>query len=466
MKTNKAVFFLGIVLLCTIVGCNPNRSKISDGIEMQEADSILNAGQIYSLEYDSFISFLDSVEQLISPDTDPISVKYHFLEKSYAYNLNHSLILILPDIEMFFDYQLIAKKKYYSDDELLINESFQKALFSYLDLTSKYRIAEGASAHTDNIFINTQFDIIEEELSGKIKEFALFKVLEHQLSIFGYEGAGKMVDSFHKQCSNALYTETIDNLYAELVALRAETDERIYKISGQDSLSAYIYYPENKTRNMPCLVIFHGGGWYIGHPLTRLHIPKQFNEMGFVAIELEGRTKGRQDVTPVEGLMDAKAAIRWVRQNSDALGIDPNKIIAGGLSSGGTLAADCALVNGFEYKEEDLSVSSTPNAVILWSANVDVTASGWFNYCLNNKVDCVLLSPTQQIDNEKIPFLVFQGTLDDQNDYATHMTFNKKMKENGNYCKLVLFENTEHIEVYDKDMMQYYKDFISLAFKD
>jgi len=356
----------------------------------------------------------------------------------------------------------MIKKHDFEDGNLVGNSHFREFLKSYLDLKAKYKIASGKSSYTDNMFINEQWDIARKEFSGEIKDLALFYVMEHQITIMGHEFDTEMMDYFIKNCHNEPYKQKIDSLYAHLLQLKSETEERIYKISGSDTLSAHIYFPEHKQKNRPCILILHGGGWYIGHPLTRTHIPKHFNELGFVAIAVEHRIKGRQDATPLDGLEDAKAAVSWVRGHAEDLGIDPEKVIASGLSSGGTLAALTAVTSDLEI--ESTEINSKPNAVIIWSGCVDVTTQGWFQYCLNDQVDNKELSPTHLIDTGIVPFLLFQGDLDKSNHYSTHVDFMKKMNAADNYCELILFENTRHVEVYNKEMTNYYKDFISLAF--
>jgi acetyl esterase/lipase len=76
------------------------------------------------------------------------------------------------------------------------------------------------------------------------------------------------------------------------------------------------------------------------------------------------RVKSRHGVSPDTCVEDAKSAVRWMRKNAAALGIDPEKIVAAGGSAGGHLAACTATVDGFE---DDPSVSSRPNALVLFN---------------------------------------------------------------------------------------------------
>ena len=49
--------------------------------------------------------------------------------------------------------------------------------------------------------------------------------------------------------------------------------------------------------------------------------------------------KNTHGTTPFECVADGKSAIRWVRANAERLGVNPDKIVAGGGSAGGHVAA-------------------------------------------------------------------------------------------------------------------------------
>ena len=67
-----------------------------------------------------------------------------------------------------------------------------------------------------------------------------------------------------------------------------------------------------------------------------------------MAISAEYRTKKSHGTDPFACVEDGKSAIRWVRENAAQLGIDPTKVIAGGGSAGGHVAACTGTIKGFE----------------------------------------------------------------------------------------------------------------------
>ena len=72
----------------------------------------------------------------------------------------------------------------------------------------------------------------------------------------------------------------------------------------------------------------------------------------------------RADVPIVK---DGKSAVRWIRANAARLGIDPDRLAAGGGSAGGHVAAATATTQGIEEEGEDTSVSSRPCALVLFN---------------------------------------------------------------------------------------------------
>ena len=128
----------------------------------------------------------------------------------------------------------------------------------------------------------------------------------------------------------------------------------------------------SKNKRLPVIVMFFGGGWTGDCAPEFTWFKKYFIDQGFVVLIAEYILG-----SPIEqkAIPDSKAAIRWVRQNADTLGVDPQKIISFGSSAGGHLAAAVGTVKGYELSGENLSVSSRPNCIIsLWPV-MDLTKS-------------------------------------------------------------------------------------------
>ena len=79
------------------------------------------------------------------------------------------------------------------------------------------------------------------------------------------------------------------------------------------------------------------------------------------------RVASRHAAKVVDCIKDAKSAVRWIRTNAARLGIDPNRIVAGGGSAGAHIAAAAANIRDFDEPGEDRSTSSVPNALVLFN---------------------------------------------------------------------------------------------------
>lgn len=161
-----------------------------------------------------------------------------------------------------------------------------------------------------------------------------------------------------------------------------------------------------------------------------------------VAISAEYRIKSLHKTSPVESLKDAKSAIRWVRKNAAELGVDPEKIIAGGGSAGGHLAAACGTMTTIEEEVEKGGVCSMPNAMVLFNPVLDCSPEGFGNDRLIGKWE--EFSPLHNINSECPPSIIFLGTEDDIIPVATAENFKKTMADAGIDCKLFLYEGQAH----------------------
>jgi len=218
-----------------------------------------------------------------------------------------------------------------------------------------------------------------------------------------------------------------------------------YKKTEQVALVLKGYYPEDlkKGDKRPAIILFHGGGWVCGKPQQFYQQARAFRDQGIVAFSATYRLINKHHTTVHECIKDGKSAIRWLRAHAEELGIDPDKIIAAGGSAGGHVAACTALIEGYEEEGEDLSVSSKPNALILFSPVLDTTEKGYGSDKMikGEKTD---LSPCHHVRKGLPPTIIFHGTRDTTVPPENPERFARLMKEAGNYCLRVPFEGRRH----------------------
>ena len=268
-----------------------------------------------------------------------------------------------------------------------------------------------------------------------------------RLSPYAFLGLALALGSALAQRPN--YPPVMENAKAE-----------VYKTIGETKLKLYIYYPagHKPSDRRPAIIFFFGGGWVGGTPR---HFEKQSRYLaspGMVAVTADYRVLSRHGTKAESAVPDAKAAIRWVRKNAARLGIDPDRIAAGGGSAGGHLAAATATLPGFEEEPgEDISVgpsvSSVPNALALFNPVV-MTAPEEGKIEFSEKLrgifrerfagDPKAISPYHHVGKSMPLTIIFHGKADSTVPYKSAELFCQKMKSLGNQCELVGYEGKEH----------------------
>ncbi len=229
----------------------------------------------------------------------------------------------------------------------------------------------------------------------------------------------------------------------------------IYKKIGDVELPIHIFEPANRQQGdrRPAIVFFFGGGWQNGSPVQFQQQCRYLASRGMVAMSVEYRVESRHGVKAVSCFRDAKSAIRWVRRNAERLGIDPNRLAAGGGSAGGHLAGALGTIREFDEEGEDTSVSAVPNALALFNpALVLAPVAGredraWAKLAsLGERMGVApeMLSPYHHIRAGQPPAIIFHGRDDTTVPYFTSELFAEKMKAVGNRCELVGYAGQSH----------------------
>ena len=234
----------------------------------------------------------------------------------------------------------------------------------------------------------------------------------------------------------------------QMKGARVET----YKTVGDTKLNLYIFAPAAKASNAPAIVFFFGGAWIIGSPQQFEDQCRHFAERGMVAITADYRVGSRQHAKPVQCVADARSAIRWVRANAAKLGVDPDRIAAGGGSAGGHLAACTAFITAFDEPNEDKTVSATPNALVLFNPGLVLAPLDGNKFGGSGKrateerfgTKPENISPAHHVKKGAPPTIIFHGKADTTVPYVTVEAFTAEMIKAGNRCELVGFDGQQH----------------------
>jgi len=101
-----------------------------------------------------------------------------------------------------------------------------------------------------------------------------------------------------------------------------------------------------------------------------------------------------------------------MRANCKKLGIDPKKLITSGGSAGGHLAACMMIEKSVEADGDDLSISTIPQAMVLFNPVLNFGHEGMLERLGDKKTLAPKLSPTQHIHKKAPPALILFGTED------------------------------------------------------
>ena len=221
------------------------------------------------------------------------------------------------------------------------------------------------------------------------------------------------------------------------------TSKMTYKKVGDIELKLHVFEPQKAAaKARPAIVFFFGGGWVGGTPSQFYPHCAHLAEHGVVAISAEYRIRSKHKTTPFDCVADGKSAIRFVRSHAKEMGIDPDRIAAGGGSAGGHVAAATATVPALDDENDDLKVSARPNALVLFNPVYDNSSNGYgFDRVKERYAE---ISPMHNINKGMPPAIVFLGTEDKLIPVATAKEFQRRMEGVESRSELKLYEGEGH----------------------
>lgn len=213
----------------------------------------------------------------------------------------------------------------------------------------------------------------------------------------------------------------------------------VYKAPAGARLRLHFAWPSGQrfAGPRPCVVFFHGGGWRNGQPKQFMAFAERLAEVGVVGISAQYRLMGEGDSVPLAAVQDARSALRFVRAKAAQLGCDPQRIAAGGGSSGGHLAAMTAVMvdpkapapaGAIDDPADDLGLSPRPNALFLMNAPLNLERYNDRPVPLEHRRQ---LSPTLRIDASLPPTWIFHGTGDKVVPFSQAAEFRDRAKAVG-----------------------------------
>lgn len=247
----------------------------------------------------------------------------------------------------------------------------------------------------------------------------------------------------------------------EPTAVQIERDLVFADVNGQ-KLKLDLYLPATKTP-APLVVWIHGGGWRAG---SKKNVPlKELTEHGFALASINYRFS-ETAIFPAQ-IHDCKAAVRWLRANSERFGYNADWVAVAGGSAGGHLALLMGTSGGVKELEGSVGVHldqpSTVQAVIDYFGPSDFVLRGKTqperaytnksgSFALLGGVDGQTLdaktetfaSPATYVSAGDPPLLIFHGKVDSTVllDQSQHIA--KLYAKAGLTAQLVVLEKAGH----------------------
>ncbi len=219
----------------------------------------------------------------------------------------------------------------------------------------------------------------------------------------------------------------------------------VYKEIADRKLEMHVFEPQGFKAGdkRACYLIIHGGGWTGGAPPRMYPFAAHYAGLGLVGISLQYRLhSAKTGVSVFDCVKDARSAMRYIRAHAADLGIDPQKIIVSGGSAGGHLAVATALFDKVNEDTDDLTISATPNALVLLFPVIDTSKDGYGQAKIGERWQ--ELSPAHNVRPGLPPTIIFHGTADTTTPFKGAKVFHEAMLKAGNRCELDINEGGTH----------------------
>jgi acetyl esterase/lipase len=231
----------------------------------------------------------------------------------------------------------------------------------------------------------------------------------------------------------------------------------VYGKGGDEELKLDLAKPKQDKGPYPAVVCLHGSGWRFGTRQEMNGIMESLAHMGYVGVTVSYRlAPAAQFPAQIE---DIKAAVRWLRANSEKYQINRDRIGVVGFSAGGHLA--CLLgatdaKDGLEGNGGNPEQSSRVQAVVSFCGPTDFTTRDWPEDVEKGLVEPFLggtfkdkpevykrASPINYVTADDPPFLLIHGIKDPLIPVDQAKRFLDKLQEAGVSVQLNL-ENGGH----------------------
>ena len=261
----------------------------------------------------------------------------------------------------------------------------------------------------------------------------------------GKPGADKLSDL------PARYAEAMDMGYT------AEMPSPVFRLSNlmflpegrPEQLDLYVQYARDLKVRRPGVLFIHGGGFTGGDKAEyrSASVSADLARAGYVVVSCNYvlGPKDKPGVWP-RNIADCRDAVRWMRANADALGLDPDRIAVAGGSAGGYLALMVGLSDDKTGPGGDPAAkhSAKVSAVIDFYGVVNFSKHGKGQVPGVSAAEQAAYLPENQCDPQDPPVLILHGTADTTVDIAQSDAMAKALRAAKVSHEYVVVESAPH----------------------